>query len=149
MKQIEKLKKLRNKSGVSIALCNKALTQSNGDLKKAEKILAQWGNEIAKTKADRLTQEGTIAAYVHHNKKVAAMVLLQCETDFVAKNKEFQKLAYEIAMQVAAMKPKSTKELLKQEYIRDSKKTIELLIKESIAKLGENIIIAEFSLLAV
>ena len=149
MKQIEKVKKLRNKTGVSIALCNKALTQSDGDLKKAEKILAQWGNEIAKTKANRLTKEGAIAAYVHHNNKVAAMVLLQCETDFVAKNKEFQKLAYEIAMQVAAMKPKSIKELLKQEYIRDSKKSVGSLIKESVTKLGENIIISEFTRLSV
>ena len=72
------------------------------------------------------------------------MVLVLCETDFVAKTAEFKALAHEIAMQLASMNPKDVESLLKQEYIRDSSKTIEGLVKETIAKLGENIVVKEF-----
>ena len=72
------------------------------------------------------------------------MVEVNCETDFVAKTDEFKNLAHEIAMQIAAMDPKDVEELIKQEYIRDSSKTIDDLIKEVIAKVGENIVIKRF-----
>jgi len=113
-------------------------------LEKAAKLLTQWGIETAEKKANRQTLNGTIASYVHHNGRVAATVSLLCETDFVAKNEEFKQLAYEIAMQIASMNPKTTSELLAQEYIRDCSITVETLIKQKIALLGENIRVGEF-----
>ena len=93
----------------------------------------------AADKAERTTGQGVIASYVHHNKKIAAFVELMTETDFVSGNAKFRKLADEIAMQVATMRPENVEELLKQEYIRDSSKTIDTLIKDAILKFGENI----------
>jgi elongation factor Ts len=141
---LKKLKELRNQSKASVSLCNKALKEANGSLEKAAKLLTQWGIETAEKKANRQTLNGTIASYVHHNGRVAATVSLLCETDFVAKNEEFKQLAYEIAMQIASMNPKTTSELLAQEYIRDCSITVETLIKQKIALLGENIRVGEF-----
>lgn len=144
MTDVSLVKKLREETGVSIALCNKAIKESNGDVKKAKELLQKWGAEIADKKSDRATEQGIIISYVHHNKRFGAMVTVQCETDFVAKNEEFIKLGNEIAMQIASMQPKTTEELMKQTYIRDPAKTIEDLVKEMISKLGENIKIGEF-----
>lgn len=144
MADIKKVKQLRDETGASIALCNKALNEAKDDLKEAAKLLTKWGIELADKKKTRSTGSGVIQSYIHHNFKMGAMVSLNCETDFVAKNEKFQKLAYEIAMQIASMKPKSTSELLKQEYIRDNSITIETLIKQHIALLGENIQLGEF-----
>lgn len=144
MVNLKKVKQLREQTGASIALCNKALTEAKDDLKKAAELLTKWGIEIADKKVNRDTGSGTIASYVHHNGKMAATVSLLCETDFVAKNEEFKRLAYEIAMQVCSMKPKNTNELLEQSYIRDPSLTIETLIKQKIALLGENIRLGEF-----
>jgi elongation factor Ts len=83
--------------------------------------------------------QGLVECYAHQNGKVGAMIEILCETDFVVKTDEFKHLAHEVAMQVAAMDPKDTAALLKQEYIRDSSLTIEQLIKSVIGKLGENI----------
>jgi len=144
MVNLQKVKQLREQTGASIALCNKALKETKDDLEKAAKLLAKWGIEIADKKGSRATNSGTIASYVHHNGRVAATVSLLCETDFVAKNEEFKRLAYEIAMQVCSMKPKNSIELLEQAYIRDNSLTIETLIKQKIALLGENIRLGEF-----
>jgi len=144
MADIKKVKQLREETGASIALCNKALNESNDSLKLAQELLAKWGIELADKKLSRTTTSGVIQSYIHHNFRMGAMVSLNCETDFVAKNEKFRKLAYEIAMQIASMKPKSTSELLKQEYIRDASITIETLIKQHIALLGENIQVKEF-----
>ncbi|OGI26414.1 MAG: elongation factor Ts [Candidatus Moranbacteria bacterium RBG_13_45_13] len=100
------VKELRAKSGVSVMECKKALEKTHGDLEKALAWLKQRGREKAVKKAARTTSEGIIASYIHSNRKVGAMVELRSETDFVAKNKEFQDLAYDLAMHVAAMAPK-------------------------------------------
>jgi elongation factor Ts len=143
MADLKKIKKLREDTGASIALCNKALAETD-NLEKAKLLLKKWGIELAAKKSDRATNNGIISSYVHHNGKMAAMVSVLCETDFVANNSEFKKLAHEIAMQIASMKPKTTNELLKQQYIRDQSLTIESYIKQNIALLGENIQIGEF-----
>lgn len=145
MNDIIKIKALREETGVSIALCQKALKEAKNDLGKARELLQKMGLDLADKKKNKETQEGVISSYVHHNKRVGAMLVLKCETDFVAKNADFQKLAYEISMQVASMQPKDIATLLKQDYIRDNSKTIEILIKESISKLGENIQVSEFT----
>lgn len=133
------LKKLREETGVSFSVCKKALEEGGNDIEKAKKLMTKWGEKKAADKADRSTGQGVIASYVHHNKKVAAFVELLTETDFVSGNDEFRKLAQEVAMQIATMRPENVEELLKQEYIRDSSKTIDALLKDAILKFGENI----------
>lgn len=142
---LEQLKKLRSETQVSIADCRRALEESKGDYDKAVVWLKKHGIEKAEKKVDRQTSEGLIDCYIHQNGKIGAMAEVLCETDFVARTTEFKTLVHEIAMQVAAINPKDVKALLKQEYIRDSSKTIESLIKETIAKLGENIVVSKFS----
>ncbi len=144
MANLEKIKKLRSKTGASIALINKALSESNGNTEEAEKLLRQWGIEIAEKKKEKSTEQGVVSTYIHHNRKVGAMVALLCQTDFVARNGDFVKLAYEVAMQIASMQPKTADELLKQEYIKDTSITVGELVSQHIAKLGENIRIGEF-----
>ena len=138
------IKNLRNETSASIADCRNALEESKGDYNKAIVWLNKHGIEKAEKKADRNTSEGLIESYIHQNAKVGALVEALCETDFVARTSEFKTLVHEIAMQVASMDPKDVDSLLKQAYIRDSSKTIEQLVKEAIAKLGENIVVKRF-----
>ena len=140
-----KLKKLREETGVSFSMCKKALEETDNNYEAAKKKLQQMGAAKAADKANRETKAGGMFSYVHHNKKVASLVELQSETDFVSGNEQFQKLGQEIAMQVAFTRPQTGEELLKQEYIREPGKTIEDLVKEAILKFGENIKIARFA----
>ncbi len=139
MYDIKKLKQLRDETGVSFSLCKKALEETKNDIPAAKKLLSQWGQDKAATKADRKTSAGAIFSYVHHNKKVASMVEINCETDFVSGNKEFQTMGQELAMQAASIPTEKVEEFLDQEYIRDPSKKISELIKEAILKFGENI----------
>lgn len=138
------IKELRKKTGAGVADCREALEESAGDIKKAEEFLSKKGFEKAAKKSDRETNSGLIESYIHQG-RVGAMVEVLCETDFVARTDEFKNLAHEIAMQIASMNPKDEKTLLKQEYIRDPQITIADLIKQTIAKLGENITLGRFS----
>jgi elongation factor Ts len=144
MADIELLKKLRNETLVSLADCRKALDEAKNDYKKALDILRKNGLEKAAKKSTRETPQGIVESYIHQNGKVGALVEVSCETDFVARTDVFKNLVHEICMQVAAMDPKDVKTLLNQEYIRDSSKTIESMVKEVIAKLGENIVVKRF-----
>lgn len=141
---VDQIKKLRKKTGVGIADCRKALEEAKGDFEKAEDLLRSWGIDKAASKVDREAGQGLVETYIHGGGKVGAMVEINCETDFVARTDEFKALAHEVAMQVSAMDPKDVEELLGQEYIRDASKTIGDLVKEAIAKLGENIVIKRF-----
>lgn len=136
---IEKVKSLREKCGAGILECRKALEEAKGDEKKALAILKKKGLELAAKKSQREVKQGVIECYSHGNGRVVSVVELLTETDFVARNKEFRELAHELAMQIAAMKPKDTKELLDQEYIRDPSKKIDDLVKEAVSKIRENI----------
>ena len=142
--KLDDIKKLRQKTGAGIADVRRALEESGGDFKKAEGLLKSWGAEIASKKKDRATGQGLVETYIHSGGKVGAMVEVNCETDFVAKTDEFKNLAHEVVMQIAAMDPADVEELSKQEYIRDSSKTIDDLVKEVIAKVGENIVVKRF-----
>lgn len=142
---LDLIKQLRTESQASIADCRQVLEEAKGDIKKAKEILQKKGIEGASKKTDRVAGEGLVEAYVHQNGRVGALVILSCETDFVARTSEFRHLAHEIAMQIAAMNPKNNEELLKQDYIRDTSKTVGSLIKEAIAKLGENIVLKSFT----
>lgn len=142
---IELVKKIREETSASIADCKKALDESNGDYDKAIDWLKKKGIERAEKKADRETSEGVVEAYVHGNGKVGVLVTVLCETDFVARTEDFKSLAHEIALQISAMNPKNVDELLDQEYIRDPKLKMLDIIKLTIGKLGENIVVREFS----
>jgi elongation factor Ts len=103
---MEKIKKLRNLTGAGIVDIKKALEEAENDEEKAIVILKKKGKEKAQKKVERSAQEGVIASYIHSNKRVGAIVKLCCETDFVARNSEFQELAQDIAMHITAMNPK-------------------------------------------
>jgi elongation factor Ts len=148
----DQIKKLRDKTGVPIMRVKKVLEEMMGDLpadathqalqageKKAEKLLEKEGFEKAAKRKGRETSQGLIEAYVHHSGKVASMIELLCETDFVARNKLFRELAHNLVLQAASMEAKGTKEFMKQEFIKDPSKTIGDLVKETIVKTGENI----------
>ncbi len=186
----ELVKQLRQATGAGILDCRKALEEADGDLERAAEILREWGIAKAAKKMSREAREGIIGTYVHMGGKMAGMVELNCETDFVARTPEFQQLAHDLAMQVVAARPQylsredvppevleREKEilrtqladsgkpehiieriiegklnkwfeevcLLEQPFIKDEEKTIEELIKEHIARLGENIVIRRFA----
>lgn len=133
-----KLKLLREKSGVSFSLCKKALEETSNDIAASQKLLTKWGADKLADKSGRATSEGAIFSYVHHNKKIATLVEMVCETDFVANNEQFQKLGLDLAMQLASMPADTVDELLNQEYIRDPSKKMSDLFKETALKFGEN-----------
>ncbi len=141
---VEEVKKLREETGAGMLDCKKALEEAGGDYAGALEVVKAKGLAKADKKADRETNEGYIAAYVHSNGKVAALVELLCETDFVARNDEFREVAKEIAMQVAAMSPESNEELLAQETIKREGVTVEVMIKELSGKIGEKIMLGRF-----
>lgn len=105
----EDIKALREKTGISIMQCKKALEEAGGDMEKAEIMLRKQSGAVAAKKSERTLGSGTVAAYVHTGGTVGAMVELLCETDFVARNEEFQQFAYELAMHVAAAAPQYLK----------------------------------------
>jgi elongation factor Ts len=142
---IKLIKQLREETQVSIADCTKALEEAKGDFEKAIQILKKRGIERAEKKATRETAQGIIESYIHQSGKVGVLLEILCETDFVARTEDFKRLAHEVAMQIAAMDPKNVEALLKQEYIRDGSVTIENLIKQTIGKLGENIVVKQFT----
>ncbi len=105
MATTEEIKRLRDETGVSVMQCKKALEEAKGDIEKAKVILRKASAAIAAKKADRQLGSGVVAAYTHAGGSVLGAVVLLCESDFVSKNNEFSKLAYDIAMHVAAMNP--------------------------------------------
>ncbi len=115
------VKKLREKSGAPVMECKKALQEANGDLDKGFAILRERGQATAAKKAGRAANEGIIGSYIHPGAKIGVIVEVNCETDFVARNEEFQQLAHDLAMQVCATNPRFirkedvTPEILEQE----------------------------------
>jgi len=154
------IKQLRETTRAGVIDCKNALIESNGDIEKACAILTKRGIAIAQKKADRTAEQGLIESYVHLGGKVGTMVEVNCETDFVAKTDEFKELAHNLALQIAAMAPQyispdeispeseedpQTACLLLQPFIKDPDKTIQELVTETIAKVGENIKIRRFT----
>jgi elongation factor Ts len=115
------IKELREKTGAGVVEIKKALEESGGVREKAVEILRKKGEKFALKKEGRETNQGLVVSYVHSNHRVAALVALTCETDFVARNEEFKNLAHEIALQVAAMSP---------QYLTPSEVPVEILEKE-------------------
>jgi len=138
---MDDIKALREKTRAGIMDAKKALEESNGDMKKAEAWIKAKGIQRAEKKADREAKAGIIGSYVHMGSRIAALVELNCETDFVAKTDDFVNLGRELAMQVASMNPKDVAELLAQPNIRDPKTTIEEMVKGVAGKVGENVVV--------
>ena len=105
----DQVKELRDKTGISIMQCRKALEEAGGDMEKAIIILRKKSGDLAAKRADKTFGAGTIASYVHATGNVGAMLVLACETDFVSGNDEFKALARDIAMHITAAKPKYVK----------------------------------------
>jgi elongation factor Ts len=154
------IKELRNQCGAGVMDCRNALLEVNGDVEKALQILKEKGLLKAQKRADRVTTQGLVEAYIHTGGRIGALIEVNCETDFVARTDEFKALAHELAMQVAALAPQFITEeeipdganvepqvacLLLQPYIRDPGKTVRDVIIETIARVGENIRVRRFA----
>lgn len=133
---IELIKKLREETGVAIIRIREVLEEVDGSEEKALEILKKEGFEKAAKREGRETSEGKIFVYTHHTGRVAGILELLCETDFVAKTELFDKTGKDLAMQVASM---GDKDFEKQDYVKDPGKKVSDLVKELIAKTGENI----------
>jgi elongation factor Ts len=142
MISIDQIKKIREETAVSISDCKKALEEARGDPQEAKKLLKKWGKDLVDKRSDKETSQGIIESYIHPNKKVGVILELSCETDFVAKSPDFQKLAHELCLQIAAMGDDSP--LLEQPWIKDESKTVKDLIDECIIKVGEKITVKKF-----
>jgi elongation factor Ts len=155
-----RVKELRDQCGAGIMDCRNALLKAEGNLEKALELLKQKGYVQAQKKAKRATNQGEIEAYIHTGGRIGAMVEVNCETDFVARTDEFKELSHNLAMQVAACPPQFISEdeipegadiepqaacLLLQPYIRNPDMTIQDVITETIAKVGENIKVSRFA----
>ena len=149
MSDVDKIKKIREATMLSVGEISKALAEAGGDEQRALELLKARGAEIANKKSSREIKEGVVECYIHNTKKVGAIVELGSETDFVARNAEFQQLARDLAMQVASMNPQSVEELLTQPFIKDASMTVSDLITQSVARLGENIKIGNFTRLEI
>jgi len=145
----EQVKELRQRTGISVIQCKKALDKAGGDTDRAIGILQKQSGIVAGNKASRKLSAGAIQSYIHNSGDVGSMVVLSSETDFVAKNKEFVKLAYDIAMHIAASDPTDVDTLLEQEYIKDSARTIKDLIESATQKFGEKIEVTDFARFSV
>ncbi len=191
---MENIKKLRAMTGAGMMDVKNTLTETDGDVEKAAALLRERGIAKAAKKADRAAKEGYVGSYVHHNGKIAVIIELNCETDFVARNERFQELARNLAIHIAMANPQATSRdqvdpaaveaerealraqaleegkpenivdkmvegrlnkfyseivLLEQPYVKDDKKTVEELLKESIATIGENIQVGAFHRIAI
>ena len=155
-----RVKELRGQSGAGVMECRNALLEAEGDMETALQILKQRSLFQAEKKGKRSTTQGIIEAYVHTGGRIGAMVEVNCETDFVARTDEFKELAHHLAMQVAAQDPQfiSREEipegadiepevacLLLQSYIKNPERTVQDIITETIAKVGENIKVNRFA----
>ncbi len=133
---VDLIRKLKGETGAPVIRVKKVLEEVGGDEKKAFEILQKEGFEKAAKRQGRETSQGLIETYVHHSGKVASLVELFCETDFVARNELFHELAHNLALQAASM---GEKDFAEQEFIKDPTKKVGDLVKEVIAKTGENV----------
>lgn len=137
----EQVKKLREKTGISIIQCKKALEEAEGDMEKAIIILQKKSGAVADKKSGRDLKAGTVQSYIHNSGNVGAIVLLSSETDFVAKNEEFIKLAYDIAMHITASNPKfTTEEDITEEEVNKVKEVFEKEVEGKPKKMKEQIL---------
>lgn len=139
----EDIQILREATGAGVMECKRALTEAEGDFEKAKKIIYESGLAKFEKRAGRETGAGLIETYVH-NGRIGVMLEVRAETDFVVRSEPFQKLSKELVMQIAAMNPENVDALLDQPYVKDESRNVDSLVKETSAKVGENIRVAQF-----
>ena len=139
------VKELREKTGAGMMDCKKVLTETDGDLEKASELLRERGIAKAAKKSGRIAAEGLVEAYISDDEKVGAIVEVNSETDFVAKNEEFKKFVMDVAKQVVKNNPKTVEELLNEPAIFEDGKTVNEALVGKIATIGENISIRRFA----
>jgi len=138
------VKDLREKTGVGMMDCKKALTETNGDMEEAINYLREKGITKAAKKSSRIAAEGLVLAYVSEDNKVGAVIEVNSETDFVAKNEEFRTFVQALAKQVAINNPSDVDALLNEEYIEEAGKKVSEVLTDKVAKIGENMNIRRF-----
>ena len=138
------VKDLREKTGAGMMDCKKVLTETDGDMEKAIELLRERGIAKAAKKSSRVAAEGLVAAYVSEDGKVGAVVEVNAETDFVGKNEEFKTFVNDVAKQIVEKNPGNVEELLGQESIAESGKTVQEVLTNKIATIGENMSIRRF-----
>lgn len=138
------VKELRERTGAGMMDCKKVLTETNGDEEKAIELLRERGLSKAAKKSGRIASEGLADAYVSEDGKVGAVVEVNAETDFVAKNEEFRSFVADVAKQVAEKNPTTVEDLLAQESIAEAGKTVNEVLTNKIATIGENMSIRRF-----
>ena len=132
MVSIDQLKQLREQTGISLMECKKALEEAGGDIEKAKQILRERGKEMLRDKAEKKNSQGIVASYIHAGGKIGVLLELRCQTDFVAKSEEFKKLAHEICLQIAAMKPLFVKpEDIPEEFLDGERKIYQKQLEDS------------------
>ena len=161
---VELIRTLRERTGAGVMQCKEALEANQGDIEQATEALRIKGIAQVAKRAGRDTNQGLIETYVHAGGRVGAIVELGCETDFVARTAEFKDLAHDIAMQVVAMdpvyldkskiqeddsRPVAQVALLQQPFIKDNSSSVEEVVQELAAKLGENVRVLRFNRLAL
>ena len=140
----EQVKSLREKTGAGMMDCKKVLTETDGDMEKAMELLRERGIAKAAKKSDRIAAEGLVYALVSEDKKVGAVVEVNAETDFVAKNQEFRDFVADVAKQIVEKNPADVEALLEQESIVVPGKTVKEVLTDKIATIGENMSIRRF-----
>ena len=138
------VKELREKTGAGMMDCKKVLTETNGDEEKAIELLRERGIAKAAKKSDRIAAEGLVDTYISADGKIGAVVEVNAETDFVAKNDEFKSFVKDIAKQVAEQNPANVEALLEQKSIAEQDKTVKEVLTNKIATIGENMSIRRF-----
>ncbi|MGC9968848.1 MAG: translation elongation factor Ts [Minisyncoccia bacterium] len=144
----EAVQTLREATGAGVMDCRKALLEAKGDFEEAKKIIHEKGLSKVEKRAGRETGAGLVHSYVH-NERIGVLLDLRAETDFVVRSEPFQKLAHELAMQIAAANPADVTALLAQPYIKDESRTVKDIVNDVIAKVGENISVNKFSRIEV
>ncbi len=139
------VKELREKTGAGMMDCKRVLTETDGDLEKAAELLRERGIAKAAKKSGRIAAEGLVEAYISEDGKVGAVVEVNAETDFVAKNEEFKKFVMDVAKQVVANNPKTVEDLLAEPSIAENGKTVNEVLVDKIATIGENMSIRRFA----
>lgn len=154
----DQVRQLREATGAGVMDCKRALTDAGGDVEQAKEVLRQQGLARAEKKAGRVASQGLVESYIHAGGRIGVLVELNCESDFVARTDDFRALAHDLAMQVAALAPAYIRSedvpadvqvepnqiLLSQPFIKDSGVTVQDLIRNAVAKLGENIQVRRF-----
>lgn len=156
----DQIKQLRELTGAGVMDCKRALEEANGDIPQAQRLLHAKGMERAEKRSGKETKAGVVESYLHHDRRLGAIVELNCETDFVARTDDFRALARDIALQVASMSPRYLAKddipageeeegvqpaLLDQPFVKDSGRTIRQMITEVSAKTGEKVAVGHFA----